>query len=61
MNYTLCMELIWVMGLFFIFITFVFLVLAFFFPEWLGITGTKAKEVIASHQEEQPSPEAEKK
>jgi uncharacterized membrane protein (DUF485 family) len=48
------MELIWVMGLFFIFITFVFFVLAFFFPEWLGITGKKAHEVMASHQEEAP-------
>lgn len=54
MNYSVSMELIWVMGLFFIFITFVFLVLAFFFPEWLGITGKKAHEVMASHQEEKP-------
>lgn len=61
MNYTTPMELIWIMGLFFLFITFVFLVLAFFFPEWLGITGSKAKEVIASHQEEQKTPESEKK
>jgi uncharacterized membrane protein (DUF485 family) len=49
------MELIWIMGLFFIFITFVFIVLAFFFPEWLGITGSKAKEVIESHQQEPPN------
>lgn len=54
MFYSACMELVWIMGLFFIFITFVFFVLAFFFPEWLGITGKKAHEVMASHQEEPP-------
>ncbi|MCK6599374.1 MAG: hypothetical protein L6Q37_13495 [Bdellovibrionaceae bacterium] len=46
------MEIIWIMGFFFIFVTFIFFVIAFFFPEWLGITGSKAKEVMRSHQEE---------
>lgn len=46
------MEIIWIMGFFFIFITFVFIIIAFFFPEWLGITGSKAKTIIDSHQEE---------
>lgn len=44
------MEMIVVLGIFFIFITFVFIGIAIFFPEWLGITGSKAKEVIRSHE-----------
>lgn len=43
------MELFWVMLGFFIFITIVFVVLAFIFPEWFGITGKRALE-IQKHQ-----------
>ena len=43
------MELFWVMLGFFIFITIVFVVLAFMFPEWFGITGKRALE-IQKHQ-----------
>lgn len=46
------MELIWIMGFFFIFITFAFITVAFFFPEWLGITGKKAQDVISSHNDD---------
>ncbi len=45
------MEMIVVLGMFFIFITILFITIAFYFPEWLGITGAKAKEVIESHAE----------
>ena len=40
------MELFWVMGLFFIFVFVAFVVFAVFLPEWIGITGAKAREVM---------------
>jgi hypothetical protein len=43
------MDLIWVMIGFFVFITIIFVVLAFAFPEWFGITGQKALD-IQKHQ-----------
>lgn len=43
------MDLIWVMFGFFAFITLVFIVLAFIYPEIVGITGKKARE-IQKHQ-----------
>ncbi|MBL7557151.1 MAG: hypothetical protein JNM24_15100 [Bdellovibrionaceae bacterium] len=49
------MDIIVGLGIFFIFITAIFIAVAFFFPEWLGITGKKAKEVIESHQSETPN------
>ena len=44
------MSLGWIMGGFFIFVTFVFIAIAFFLPEWVGITGKKAKKNIEEHQ-----------
>lgn len=44
------MDIIVALGIFFIIITAIFIAVAFFLPEWLGITGAKAKEVIQSHQ-----------
>lgn len=44
------MDVVVVLGIFFIIITAIFIAVAFFLPEWLGITGQKAKEVIKSHQ-----------
>jgi hypothetical protein len=38
------------MGFFFIFITMIFVAIAIFLPEWLGITGKKAKQIIADQQ-----------
>ncbi len=43
------MELFWAMFIFFMIITAVFLVIAFVFPEWVGITG-KAALKIQEHQ-----------
>lgn len=45
------MELFWWMLIFFVFITILFVVIAFVFPEWVGITGKKALE-IQKHQKE---------
>lgn len=44
------MELFWVMFIFFIVVTAVFVVISFLFPEWIGITGKKALE-IQKHQQ----------
>lgn len=49
------MGLILSMGIFFIVCTVVFLAIALFFPEWLGITGTKARQIMAEHTETKPS------
>lgn len=39
------MEMIWLLGGFFAFVTIAFIALAYFLPEWVGITGKKALEV----------------
>lgn len=44
------MAIGWIMGIFFVFLTVVFVALYFFLPEWMGVTGKTAKEVI-SHQQ----------
>lgn len=46
------MEIGWIMGAFFVFLTVVFIALYFFLPEWMGVTGNKAKEVIEHQQGE---------
>ncbi len=46
------MALILTMTFFFIFVTLVFVSVTVFFPEWMGITGAKAKAIIAAQQEE---------
>ncbi len=47
------MEMIWLLIGFFAFVTIGFIAFAYFFPEWIGITGAKAKE-IQKHQESDP-------
>ncbi len=42
----------WLMIAFFLFITITFVVLAFAFPEWFGITGKKALEVQKHQQDD---------
>ncbi|MBC7743155.1 MAG: hypothetical protein H7061_13225 [Bdellovibrionaceae bacterium] len=63
------MELMWGMLAFFIFIIIIFVVISFLFPELVGITGKRAKE-IQKHQQEvdqdqkahtEPDPQGEKK
>lgn len=44
-------EIGWLMLGFFIFITLIFVAIAFFLPEWVGITGKKAQEIIKEQQE----------
>lgn len=48
------MEVAWILGGVFIFSTLVYVALAFFVPEWVGITGKKAREIM-KEQEEQNS------
>ncbi len=49
------MEIIIVMGVLFIFFTVVYIVLAIYAPEWVGITGKKAHEINQSHHSEEAS------
>lgn len=53
------MELGWMMFGFFVFVTLIFVVIAFFLPEWVGITGKKAKEYM-KEQAGDNSPAADK-
>lgn len=48
------MEIIWILIGFFALVTMVFIVIAIFLPEWVGITGKKALE-IQKHQHNEPS------
>ena len=48
------MELFWIMFIFFVVVTVVFVVISFLFPEWIGITGKKALE-IQKHQQGEDS------
>lgn len=50
------MGLIISMGIFFIVVTMIFVAVAVFLPEWLGITGKQAKQIIAEQQEDSQSP-----
>ncbi|MBC7419532.1 MAG: hypothetical protein H7328_02280 [Bdellovibrio sp.] len=52
------MDLMWVMLGFFLFVTIVFVVFAVAFPEWVGITGKKAKEIQKDQHEAEISAEA---
>lgn len=40
------MELVIGMGVFFIVVTLIFVFVAIYLPEWIGITGKKAHEVM---------------
>lgn len=49
------MEIAWIMGGFFAFVTIVFIAIAFFFPEWVGITGDQARKTMAEQAGDLPS------
>jgi hypothetical protein len=51
------MEIIIIMGFLFIFFTVVYVVLAIYAPEWVGITGHKAHEINRSHHTDQKNEE----
>ncbi|MFN7729305.1 MAG: hypothetical protein ACK5P7_09130 [Bdellovibrio sp.] len=46
----------WIMCGFFVFVTFIFIVIAVFFPEVVGITGKKALQIQREQQEESTLP-----
>ena len=46
------MEIVLIMGLFFLLCTVIFVFIAIFLPEWVGITGKKAREVMEEQQGE---------
>jgi hypothetical protein len=43
------MEIALIMGLFFLVCTVIFVFIAIFLPEWIGITGKKAHEIMREH------------
>lgn len=53
------MGLVFAMGIFFIFVTMIFVAVAIFLPEWLGITGKKAEQIIAEQKETDPASHSE--
>ena len=48
------MDIIWVLIGFFALITLVFVVIAIFLPEWVGITGKRALEIQKHQHSETP-------
>lgn len=51
------MEIYWIMGALFIVVTFVFVVVAVLFPEWVGIQGKVAQEFERQQRGEAPPDE----
>ncbi|MNL47495.1 hypothetical protein D3C87_1702870 [compost metagenome] len=54
------MGIVIAMGVFFIIVTMIFVAIAVFLPEWLGITGKKARQIMKD-QEDNEEPTDEKK
>ncbi len=52
------MELIWILAILFVFVTIVFMAIAFFLPEWVGITGQKAKQTMRDQAGDPPPPDS---
>jgi len=46
------MEIGWILGGLFVFLTIGYVAIALFFPELVGIQGKAAREIESSHQEE---------
>ena len=44
------MDIQWAIGIFFIVALAVFFIIAILLPEWVGITGAKAKDIIRHQQ-----------
>ncbi len=44
------MDLAWILGGLFVFVTLIFIAFAVFFPEWVGITGKKARQTMKEQQ-----------
>lgn len=53
------MEIGLVMGLFFLLCTVIFVFIAIFLPEWIGITGKKAHEIMKEHVDQAHGPSTE--
>lgn len=50
------MEIAWALGGLFILVTLIFVAISFFLPEWIGITGNKAKEIMKEQAGDETSP-----
>lgn len=51
------MGIVLAMAIFFVIVTMVFVAVAVFLPEWLGITGKEARKIMAQHKQEVPKEE----
>jgi len=51
------MGIVIAMAIFFVIVTMIFVAVAVFLPEWLGITGKEARKIMAEHQQEVPKQE----
>lgn len=45
------MGIVLAMGVFFIIVTMIFVAIAVFLPEWLGITGKKARQIMKDQED----------
>lgn len=45
------MDIVLAMAIFFVIVTAIFVAIAIFLPEWMGITGNKAKKIIEEQKE----------
>jgi len=48
------MDITWMMGIFFVFLAFVYIALVIFVPEWVGIQGRTARKIEESHTGQPP-------
>lgn len=51
------MNVLWILAILFVVVTFVFIALALMYPEWVGITGKVAKRMEAEQRGDLPPPE----
>ncbi|MBO9665464.1 MAG: hypothetical protein J7501_01450 [Bdellovibrio sp.] len=54
------MDIVLAMSIFFVIVTMIFVAIAVFLPEWMGITGKKAKKIIEQQQDRKEENQDEK-
>ena len=52
------MDIVLAMSIFFVVVTMIFIAIAVLLPEWMGITGKKAKKIIEMQKEDKPAPDS---
>jgi hypothetical protein len=54
------MEVAWILGGVFLFSTLIYVAISFFLPEWVGITGKKAQQIMKEQQGDESSKDSAK-